>query len=159
MQVRLAFSLVVFRPPPLLSVFNTACALCGPTLTSWPHCLDRLLDEVTTHLDLATIQALADALRTYEGGLILITHDRWFCRRVIEGASLREASASLDDDGQSDGSSSEEEGGETLPRGQVWRVQNAKVRLMDGGMDEYVDKVEKALAKRARLVAAAASSR
>ena len=114
---------------------------------------------MTTHLDLATIQALADALRSYEGGLILVTHDRWFCRRVIEGATLRQAAASLDDnDGLSDADSSEEDEDETLPRGKVWRVQNAKVRLMEGGMDEYVEKVEKALAKRARLAAAAAAA-
>lgn len=50
---------------------------------------------------------------------------------------------------------SEEDEDETLPRGKVWRVQNAKVKRMEGGMGEYVEKVEKALAKRARLAAAA----
>lgn len=142
----------------------------------------RLLDEVTTHLDLATIKALADALRTYEGAIILITHDRsvlpfpallapaltkildplsplpsWFCRRVIEGATLREAAASLDDDGDlsADSSSSDDDAASALPFGKVFRVQNAKVRLMEGGMSEYVEKVDRALAKKALLAEAA----
>lgn len=38
--------------------------------------VDRLLDEVTTHVDAPTIQAIAVALRTFTGGIILVTHDR-----------------------------------------------------------------------------------
>ncbi|KII94954.1 hypothetical protein PLICRDRAFT_660687 [Plicaturopsis crispa FD-325 SS-3] len=53
-KVRLAFALIVFRPPSLL-----------------------LLDEVTTHVDAPTIQALAIALRHFSGGVILVTHDRY----------------------------------------------------------------------------------
>ena len=37
---------------------------------------DRLLDEITTHVDAPTIQGLARALRNFTGGIILITHDR-----------------------------------------------------------------------------------
>lgn len=36
----------------------------------------RVLDEVTTHLDDKTINALASALKSWKGGLILVTHDR-----------------------------------------------------------------------------------
>jgi ATP-binding cassette, subfamily F, member 3 len=52
-KVRLALGLIVYKPPQLL-----------------------LLDEVTTHVDAPTVEALARALRKFEGAIVLITHDR-----------------------------------------------------------------------------------
>jgi ATP-binding cassette subfamily F protein 3 len=38
--------------------------------------MSRVLDEVTTHLDAYSIRALARALRSWQGAILLITHDR-----------------------------------------------------------------------------------
>ena len=44
-----------------------------------------MLDEVTTHLDADTIVALVRELNAYEGALLVVTHDRFFVRTVVEG--------------------------------------------------------------------------
>jgi ATP-binding cassette subfamily F protein 3 len=126
-QVRLAFALIVFHPPPLL-----------------------LLDEVTTHVDFATVKALALALRNWSGAVVLITHDRWLSRVVVEGESLKVASgvedAASDDEDEQD-SSDEDELGEAK-KGATWRVGNGKIKLMEKGMQGYVAMVERKVAKR-----------
>jgi ATP-binding cassette subfamily F protein 3 len=53
-----------------------------------------LMDEPTTHLDMASIDALLRALEQYEGTVIFISHDVYFIRRIarhvlhVEGGKL-----------------------------------------------------------------------
>jgi len=41
-----------------------------------------VLDEPTNHLDLAAIEQLEQALESYEGALLLVTHDRRMLQNV-----------------------------------------------------------------------------
>jgi ATPase subunit of ABC transporter with duplicated ATPase domains len=41
-----------------------------------------LLDEPGNHLDLASLQALEDMLREYDGGLVVVSHDEVFLERI-----------------------------------------------------------------------------
>jgi ATPase subunit of ABC transporter with duplicated ATPase domains len=41
-----------------------------------------VLDEPTNHLDLAAIEQLEEALETYDGALLLVTHDRRMLQNV-----------------------------------------------------------------------------
>src|SRR5439155_1115049 len=39
-----------------------------------------LLDEPTDNLDLASAEALEEGLKTFDGTVVAVTHDRWFAR-------------------------------------------------------------------------------
>jgi len=41
-----------------------------------------LLDEPTDNLDVASADALQEAVNRYEGTVIAVTHDRWFMRSM-----------------------------------------------------------------------------
>ncbi|KAL9937055.1 hypothetical protein V8E36_004290 [Tilletia maclaganii] len=116
-----------------------------------------VLDEVTTHLDSDTIDALIDALRHYDGAILLVTHDRHACKRIIEGA--KRPRAELDDGDADDGSDSDDEDDESGSDGvggsgagglrsgsrvgRTYLVENGRLKLLEGGMNDYASRVER----------------
>ncbi|CAF0956787.1 unnamed protein product [Rotaria sordida] len=51
-----------------------------------PHIL--VLDEPTNHLDMETIEALAEAIKKFQGGVVLVSHDELVIKRVCTEAWL-----------------------------------------------------------------------
>ncbi|KAJ9667368.1 hypothetical protein H2201_002569 [Coniosporium apollinis] len=103
-------------------------------LWSPPHLL--VLDEVTTHLDADTILALVTALRGYEGALLVVTHDRFFMRCVVEGESPSSMSRGLSDEEDSAEDDMSDEVSVTRA-GVVYRLIKAQLKKLDGGMRQY----------------------
>ena len=66
-----------------------------------PHIL--LLDEPTNHLDFDAINALIVALNNYEGGLVVVSHDRYFlsalCDRlyVVDQGQVQQFDGDIDE--------------------------------------------------------------
>lgn len=116
-RVRLALAKILWNPPHLL-----------------------ILDEVTTHLDTDTIQALVGALKNYEGAVLVVTHDRFFMRTVVEGESMKSLAASSrpdDEDDQEEPESSEEDDDGVKRTRVVYRLSKGKLIRLERGMEQY----------------------
>ncbi|PYH49381.1 ABC-F family ATP-binding cassette domain-containing protein [Aspergillus saccharolyticus JOP 1030-1] len=115
--VRLALARVVWTRPQLL-----------------------ILDEVTTHLDFDTVTALSGALSNFDGAILLVSHDRYMVRLVIENKrDLEERrDEELEENKASDTLSSQ--------RRVVHVLKSGKLKEQAEGVEQY----ERSLAKRVR---------
>lgn len=102
-----------------------------------PHCL--VLDEATTHLDYETVAALREALRGWQGAVVLVSHDRWFVRGVVEGI--------VGDDGEE--SEEDDRGGDAggMRRRLVCRLKAGAMSVLEGGVSEFEEGVERRVRK------------
>ncbi|KAG7389894.1 hypothetical protein PHYPSEUDO_009408 [Phytophthora pseudosyringae] len=104
-----------------------------------PHVL--LLDEPTNHLDMNTIQLLGEALRKYQGAVVLISHDLHFLDILTKGR-------------QRAGGEEEDEDDEICGRVRVFEVSKKKgvVSLLPlGGVEAYQEKEESRMASLGRI--------
>ncbi|KAI1499684.1 ABC transporter [Biscogniauxia marginata] len=102
-----------------------------------PHCL--VLDEVTTHLDYETVTAMREALRDWEGAVVLVSHDRWFMRGVVEGLVDEEAAGGAVPPGETN---------DGIPRRRVvYQLRAGHLAPLEGGTQEFEDSMEKKMRK------------
>ncbi|GMG00503.1 unnamed protein product [Aspergillus oryzae var. brunneus] len=102
-----------------------------------PHLL--VLDEITTHLDFHTVTALASALSSFNGAILLVSHDRFLVRSVIEGK--RDEEHQLDDDFEG----IDEEMDESQSRRRaVYVLKGGKLKEQNKGVEQF----EQSLVKR-----------
>jgi ATPase subunit of ABC transporter with duplicated ATPase domains len=85
----------VQRPIESLSPGERTRAVLALLMARGVNCL--VLDEPTNHLDLAAIEQLEVALESFEGTVLLVTHDRELLDNVridrilvVEGGTVRE---------------------------------------------------------------------
>ncbi len=70
----------VRKPVSVLSGGERSRVALGQVLLQKASCL--VLDEPTNHMDFQTVEALTQALQSYPGALVIVSHDRSFVRRI-----------------------------------------------------------------------------
>lgn len=105
-----------------------------------------MLDEVTTHLDFHTVLGLAAGLSTFNGAILIVSHDRYLVRSVIEGkqdvdASGGEGGASAELETADD----EDEVG--ARRRSVYVLKGGKLQAQKDGVEQFEASLEKRVRK------------
>lgn len=113
--VRLALARLLWRAPQLL-----------------------VLDEITTHLDFHTVTALAEALSSWPGAILVVSHDRFMVRRVVQGEKDRV-------EGEEEDEEDEEE--EEIRRRVVYLLKGGQMKVLPDGVAGFEQSLEKRVRK------------
>lgn len=106
-----------------------------------PHLL--ILDEISTHLDFHTVTALASALSSFSGAILLVSHDRFLVRSVVEGK--RDVDSKLDDDFE--GVEEESEESSTNRRRAVYVMKAGRLQEQQNGVEQFEESLVKRVQK------------
>ena len=92
-----------------------------------------VLDEPTNHLDEDTVRALCQALGSFSGAIIAVSHDESFVNQVIAsaGSNLDREDGGEGGKGKGDAATAEDLGGELMI------LANRKLQRFDGSFREY----------------------
>jgi len=115
--VRLALARLLWRAPQLL-----------------------VLDEITTHLDFHTVTALAEALSSWAGAILVVSHDRYFVRRVVQGEKDRVEGGEGEED-------EDEDEDEEVRRRVVYLLKGGVMKDLPNGVAGFEESLEKRVQK------------
>lgn len=99
-----------------------------------------VLDEITTHLDFHTVTALADALAGWNGAIVVVSHDRYLIRRVVEGEKDRV-------EGEDSEGSEDWEEEELKRRRTVFLLKGGVLKVLEKGVRGFEESLEKRVEK------------
>ncbi len=126
---------------PLARLSGGQLVRCELARLLWRRPQMLVLDEVTTHLDYEMVAALRGALRRWEGAVVLVSHDRWFVRGVVEGVVDDDDNA--DGGGEGEGEGEEEEEEDARRRREVFRLKGGTLVKLAGGVAEFEEVMER----------------
>ncbi|KAF9219964.1 P-loop containing nucleoside triphosphate hydrolase protein [Gyrodon lividus] len=121
---------VVLRPISSLSGGQRNRVAFALVLYDAPHVL--VLDEITNHLDMGTVERLVEALQGFSGALVLVSHDLWFLRELMEGFEDEEDEGDMEEEGR---------------KGVFYVVGRGSVKRWEGDLDSYVASVMRKVRK------------
>ncbi|KAI7907657.1 P-loop containing nucleoside triphosphate hydrolase protein [Cokeromyces recurvatus] len=96
---RVAFAIILYEQPQVL-----------------------ILDEITNHLDMGTVEMLVDAFKGFSGALIVVSHDIWFLKQIFE---------------QSD----DEDTTTAKKQNEIYTIKQGRIQKWEKGIDSYVASV------------------
>lgn len=77
------------------------------------------------------------ALRSYDGALLIVTHDRFFMRCVVEGENPHKRPWDPDAEDDEEEESEDSEEGLDKRKGVVYRLAKGQLKVLEGGMRQY----------------------
>ncbi|EEH09620.1 ATP-binding cassette protein [Histoplasma capsulatum G186AR] len=100
-----------------------------------PHLL--VLDEITTHLDFHTVVALIEDLSSFSGAILLVSHDRYLVRGVVENKR-----AVAGQDGNVEMTTEPGDDDESRRRS-VYILRRGKLRIQENGVEQFEESLQK----------------